>query len=92
MEYLSSEPRIIQMKKSIHSSEQKDLQDLLRKLRIEAGLCQSDLARVLDRSQSFVSKYEAGDRCLDILELRSVCKALGTSLPEFIKTFEKIIS
>ena len=50
------------MKKSIHTSEQKELQACLRRLRIDADLSQSDMARRLAVPQSFVSKYESGER------------------------------
>jgi len=38
--------------------------------------------------QSFVSKYETGERRLDVIELRAVCEALGTTLSTFVKRFE----
>jgi transcriptional regulator with XRE-family HTH domain len=61
---------------------------LLRKIRSEAGLRQVDLAKRLRQPQSFVSKYESGERRLDLLELQQVCHALGTSLSHFVKRFE----
>lgn len=36
-----------------------------------------------------MSKYESGDRRLDLAELRDVCKALGVSLAEVVERFEK---
>jgi transcriptional regulator with XRE-family HTH domain len=80
------------MKKSIHSLEQEILRRLLRKSRIKAGLRQSDLARNLGRSQSFISKYESGELRLDVLELRSICKVFGISLSSFAKALEKELS
>ncbi len=65
------------------------LLELLRQLRIEAGLRQVDLAKKLRQPQSFVSKYESGERRLDLLELRQVCIAAGISLQEFVKRFER---
>jgi transcriptional regulator with XRE-family HTH domain len=53
---------------------------LLRQLRREAGLTQVEVARRLDVAQSFVSKYESGERRLDVIELRHVAQALGTTL------------
>lgn len=76
------------MEKSIHTSEQKKLQRLLRQIRRGAGLRQEDLAKLLGKRQSFVSKYEAGERRLDLLELRQVCQAAGVSLTDFVKRFE----
>jgi transcriptional regulator with XRE-family HTH domain len=60
---------------------------LLRALRIEAGLTQSEVAELLDRPQSYVSKYESGDRRLDLIELREVSEALGTDLLALVKLF-----
>lgn len=62
--------------------------DLLRELRQSTGVTQADLAARLDRPQSFVSKYESGERRLDVVELRSVCLALGVDLAKFVKRFE----
>jgi transcriptional regulator with XRE-family HTH domain len=43
---------------------------------------------VLRKPQSYVSKYELGERRLDVLEVREVCRALGYSLAEFVKKLE----
>jgi transcriptional regulator with XRE-family HTH domain len=79
------------MSKFTGTSEQQILQELLREIRMKAGLNQTDLAHKLGLSQSFVSKYESGERRLDILELRQICEALGVTLQDFIRTFEKLI-
>lgn len=52
---------------------------LLRELRRGAGLTQVEVARRLDVPQSFVSKYESGERRLDVIELRHVAEAIGTT-------------
>lgn len=65
------------------------LHALLRQIRLDANLRQVDLAKRLGQPQSFVSKYESGERRLDILELRLVCKALGISLREFVEKLEE---
>ena len=70
------------------SSEQRHLRHLLRQIRTEAGLRQDDLAERLEQSQSFVSKYESGERRLDLLELQHICRAVGLSLAEFVHRFE----
>lgn len=61
---------------------------LLREIRKEAGLSQLELAARLKMPQSFVSKYEAGERRLDILELRVICSALDISLRAFVQRLE----
>ncbi|MFZ1344640.1 helix-turn-helix domain-containing protein [Thiothrix eikelboomii] len=43
-----------------------------------AGLTQSDVASRLARPQSFVSKYESGERRLDVLEFLQICQVLKT--------------
>jgi transcriptional regulator with XRE-family HTH domain len=79
------------MRRTIHSNEQKQLRKLLRQLRLGAGLRQADLAEVLAMPQSFVSKYESGERRLDVLELRQVCRALGVPLAEFVARLEALL-
>lgn len=80
------------MEKSIYTSQQKRLQELLHQLRQQAGLRQIDLAKRLGVPQSFVSKYESGERRLDILELRAVCASLGISLQKFARRLENALS
>jgi transcriptional regulator with XRE-family HTH domain len=79
------------MEKSRHSLLQEQLQMLLRQLRLDARLTQMALAKRLARPQSFVSKYESGERRLDLIELRQVCLVLGISLEDFINRFENLI-
>ena len=76
------------VEKSIYSSDQQVLCRLLRRLRTEAGLRQVDVAAALAVNQTFVSKYEKGERRLDLVELRLVCSALNTDLPTFVAAFE----
>ena len=64
---------------------------LLRAARREAGMRQVDLADRLRRPQSYVSKYESGERRLDLLELRQICNALGISLEAFVRKLESAI-
>lgn len=77
------------MPKSIFSAGQEKLQKLLRQVRTQAGFTQIQLADKLQRPQSFVSKYESGERRLDLVELRQICDALKISLVDFVKRFEK---
>ena len=72
------------MEKSIYSAEYQRLCGLLRELRHEAGLTQVQVAARLGVPQSFVSKYESGERRLDVVELRHVAGALGVSLRDVL--------
>ena len=67
------------------------LLDFLKEIRIEAGLRQVDLAKKLGVPQSRVSKYELGERRIDLLELRAICTALGLPFVEFVKELERRI-
>jgi transcriptional regulator with XRE-family HTH domain len=62
---------------------------LLREIRQERGLRQEDVAAALGVPQSVVSKYESGERRLDLLELDDVCRAIGIRLVEFVKRYER---
>ena len=70
-------------------TERHTLLGLLKEIRIEAGLRQVDLAEKLHVPQSMISKYEVGERRVDLLELRDICAALGISLVEFVQELEK---
>jgi transcriptional regulator with XRE-family HTH domain len=76
------------MDKSIHTREYKALLALLREARQAAGVTQVELAKRLGQSQSFVSKMEIGERRLDLIQLRTVCHILGTTLPAFVAKLE----
>jgi transcriptional regulator with XRE-family HTH domain len=66
--------------------------DLLKEARASAGLTQVELAKRLKQSQSFVSKMEVGERRLDLVQLRTVCLALGTTLAELVAKWEDRLS
>ncbi|MBK1785986.1 helix-turn-helix domain-containing protein [Prauserella cavernicola] len=68
------------MEKSIYSAEYQRLCQLLRDARHDAGLTQVQVASRLGVPQSFVSKYESGERRLDVVELRHVLEALEISI------------
>ena len=80
------------MKKSRYSPLQKHIQNILREMRLEAGFRQADSAQLLGQPQSFVSKYESGERILDFLEIRQICAAMGFSMQEFLNRFEENIN
>lgn len=77
------------MKKPDSRRQQNRLRVLMRQLRIEARLRQADVARRLGEPQSFVSKYESGERRLSFVDVARVCDALGVPLVEFVRRWEK---
>jgi transcriptional regulator with XRE-family HTH domain len=76
-------------KKRVPASHKTELRKLYRELRREAGLKQKQVAERLGRPQSFVNKYELGDRRLDVLEIRDVCDVLGITYPVFVRRLEE---
>ncbi len=54
--------------------------------RIASGKTQVELADLLKRPQSFVSKFENGDRRLDVVEFVEICRALQVDPLPIIKS------
>jgi transcriptional regulator with XRE-family HTH domain len=77
------------MPKTLRSPRQKKLQRLLIALRKEKGLTQTEVAARLKRPQSFVAKYEGGERRLDVIEFLDVAHALGADPQEIIASLRK---
>lgn len=73
------------MKKAIYSPEHKYLVARLKKARIEAGLDQTEAAKQLKRTQSYVSKVESGQRRIDITQLREFAHLYRKRLSHFIQ-------
>jgi len=57
---------------------------LLADARQQQGLTQVQLAQKLRKPQSFVSKYETGERRLDVVEFMDIAKAIGISHIELL--------
>jgi transcriptional regulator with XRE-family HTH domain len=69
--------------------------EILRSLLIDARknqkITQTQLAEQLQKPQSFVSKYENGDRLVDLIETHQICQALNYSFVELTHGFELAI-
>jgi transcriptional regulator with XRE-family HTH domain len=74
--------------KSIFTRDYETFLSTLRRLREDSGRTQSDVAKVLKRDQSVVSKCERGERRMDIIEVRVYCRAIGMELEKFIRILE----
>lgn len=75
------------MPKSVFSEEYERFRQLLIKARKVANLTQTELSAKLSRPQSYVSKYERGERRLDLIEFLEVAKALQLNPAVFIERF-----
>lgn len=70
-------PRARKLVKSVHSGEHAEFCAEMIAARKKAGLTQENLASRLKRPQSFVAKYEGGERRLDVIEFLAIAKAIG---------------
>lgn len=75
------------MQKSLKSAEYERLIALLVAARQKAGIRQRALAEALDRPQSFVAKYEGGERRLDVIEFIEIAKALDVDPLKLFRQF-----
>ncbi len=75
----------------VRQRRRKLLLSLLKEIRLTAGITQVQLAQALGVPQSFISKYESGERRLDLLELQLVCRALKVPLVTFVQRFEDAV-
>ena len=64
------------MRDTLRSPRQLELRKLLLRRRTDHGLTQVELAKRLDKPQSFVAKYEGGERRLSVIEFIDIAEAL----------------
>lgn len=76
-----------QMQKTLTSADYARLIGFLVTAREKAGIRQRALADALDVPQSFVAKYEAGQRRLDMIEFIAITKALGADPLKLMRDF-----
>jgi transcriptional regulator with XRE-family HTH domain len=69
--------------KSLRGPQHRELLRLLIAARHDAKLTQHELAARLRRNQSFVAKYEGGERRLEVIEFVQICRAIGVA-PELL--------
>ena len=78
------------MLKSLRSKRHKAFMAMLVQARKDAGLEQTDVAALLKKPQSFVSKTERGDRRLDVIEFITLIEALGANPSKIIEELRKV--
>lgn len=75
------------MKKSLKSAEYARLVATLVAVRDAAGLTQQKLAEQLDEHQSFIAKYEGGERRIDVVEFIAIARALNADPVKLFRDF-----
>lgn len=75
------------MSKTIHTQANDIFRELIKETRLSKNCTQADVAKSLGLPQSYVSKYEGGERRLDFVETVLVCEALGMSIEDFAAAY-----
>ena len=76
------------VRKALYERSYAAFTDLLKEERRKAGLTQAMLAKKLRRPQSYVSKYERGDRRLDVIEFLEIARAIKFDPNEFLQKLD----
>jgi len=75
--------------RSAFAAEYRTLLKLLRDARKHAGLSQQEVATRLGKPQSFISKYEKGERRIDVAEFLLIARALGADPYRIMRNVER---
>ncbi len=75
------------MVKSLHSRQYLVFRELLTLARVDAGMTQVEVATKLGKPQSYVSKYESGDRRLDVTEFVQIADILSLDISDFLDQY-----
>jgi transcriptional regulator with XRE-family HTH domain len=78
--------------KTLNSAEHKAFCALLVETREKAGLTQHQVARKLRKPQSFVAKYEGGERRIDVIEFMTIARAIGVDAVSLFRALIQKIS
>jgi transcriptional regulator with XRE-family HTH domain len=78
----------VRVRKALYERSYAAFTDLLKEERRKAGLTQAMLAKKLRRPQSYVSKYERGDRRLDVIEFLEIARAIKFDPNEFVQKLD----
>lgn len=70
------------------SLQEEKLRSFLRMKRKKMGLSQVELSEMCNLPQSFVSKYETGERYLTFIEVLMICKLLKINILDLSREVE----
>ena len=80
------------MPSSLHSHQYQIFRSLLVTAREASGLTQVQIAEKLGKPQSFISKYERGERRLDFSEFIELADVLRIDTNAFIDTYRSALA
>jgi transcriptional regulator with XRE-family HTH domain len=78
--------------KSVHTDSYRTVTRALKDARERAGLTQQQVASRLRRPQSFVAKYESGERRLDVIEFMIIAEAVRVNPARLLARLMKRLS
>jgi len=73
------------MSKVIYSKDHKHIIERLKIARFEAGLDQIEVAKLLNKTQPYISKMESGQRKIDVITLKEFARIYKKPLEYFLK-------
>lgn len=73
------------MSESIYSKDHQYLIEQLKKARLEAGTDQKAVAKLLNKTQSYISKIESGQRKIDVVQLKKIAKIYKKDINYFLR-------
>ena len=74
--------------KSVRAGGQSAFCELMVKARKAAGMTQRELADRLQKPQSFVAKFEGGERRIDVVEFLTICQAIGVDSAKLLNALK----
>lgn len=77
------------MEKTIYCSSYRTLIGRLRSARIERGLRQAQVAKMLKVSRQWLSRVEICQIRIDVLQLSSWCQVLGLNARDLVRELEE---
>jgi len=80
------------MPNSLHSHHYQIFRHLLVTAREKSGLTQIAIADRLGKPQSFISKYERGERRIDFAEFMELADILNIDITDFVSSYQSTIS
>ncbi|MEK7810516.1 MAG: helix-turn-helix transcriptional regulator [Pseudomonadota bacterium] len=72
----------------MHTADYQLFRSMLIEARVASGLTQMQIAESLSKPQSYISKYERGERRLDFPEFVELAEILGIDIVTFVKDYQ----
>lgn len=79
------------MTRTLRTPPHEHLRQRLTEERKDAGLTQAELGELLQRPQSYVSKYETGEHRLDVIELVEIANALELNAADLVDEIQRLV-